>query len=987
MFSPRIAPSFFVVAAVVASVCHTAISADNIQRVPWHSKFIGSPEPPLPLVLERAYPKLGFMGPISINRMPDCDRFLVLEQNNKIWSFVSREDVQQADLLVDFAKERPLCGKLEGHQQGNIALYSIAFHPQFTKNRFVYVCYVSDGNGVQKTHISRFTIDVSGVPQLLVNSELELITCDGGGHNGCTLLFDNAGYLYISIGDLTEPSPPDRLETGQDISDLYSSILRIDVDHTEADRNYSIPKDNPFVKLKNARPEVFAYGFRNPFRMSIDPITEDLWVGDVGWEAWEMVYRVKSGGNYGWAIKEGPGDVKPQKPGPTPISPAEIALGHNEAASVTGGFVYRGNKFPAMKGKYVFGDWITRKFWAASFDTQRVTNLQEIAIGQVKPICFEVDGQGELLVLDYSEGNQEGGIYRFVSNPAAADPVDRFPRKLSETGLLATTAKHELAPGVTSYSINAPMWADGAKPQYMLAVPGEGKVTFFQNPQKTFNWFNTTVSLPNGSVLAKTYALATDYRKPEQLRQVETQVALKDAQGEWQYYTYRWNEDGSDAELVPAAGVSQTIVVEEATGPRKLKWQFASRSQCRTCHTPWMGETIGFVEAQLREPAAPTDAWRRLTKGGWASIDKNPEPLSDDHFSGMVDPYDATQSLDRRARSYLHTNCAHCHMNGGNASTVFETLFTKPLAQSKMLVSKPMRGDFGLGESQIISPGTPAKSVLYYRLAKSGTGRMPHIGSQITDSAGVRLIGQWISGLPKKSNHLSALDELCGPVVRKDDDQRLAAARELLKDLEGCIELSAALADRRVPAWLIHPIVAEALVLDDVARRELIEPYAAADQQIDRLGPNINVNQLLAMEGDANRGEKLFAAGIGQCIQCHRVNTLGKEVGPDLTRIFDKLKTREKVLNSILDPSSEIEDKYRAVAVLTVDGQTLVGRVLSRADQNLLLQDAEGKQVRIQADDIELEKPVVNSLMPSQLFSQLTAEQAADLLAYLCSLR
>ncbi len=974
------------VVIVVSCISDSVGAGERAKRVPWQSKFIGSPEPPLPLVLERAFPKLGFMGPISINRMPDSDRFLVLEQNNKIWSFIAKEDVQQADLLVDFAKQRPLCGKLEGHDKGNIALYSIAFHPQFATNRFAYVCYVSDGKGVQKTHISRFTIDRSETPKLLVASEVEVITCDGGGHNGCTLLFDKAGYLYISIGDLTEPSPPDRLNTGQDISDLYASILRIDVDHSSATHNYSIPADNPFVKLKSARPEVYAFGLRNPFRMSIDPVTEDLWVGDVGWEAWEMIYRVKSGGNYGWAVKEGPGDVKPQKLGPTEITPAEIALGHNEAASVTGGFVYRGKKLAEMNGKYIFGDWITRKFWAASFDSHRVTKLEEIAVGNVKPICFEVDADGELLILEYSEGNQEGGIYRFVPNPAAKEPVDQFPRKLSESGLFASTSAQTLAPGVTRYSINAPMWADGAKPEYLLAIPGEETAVFYQNPQKTFNWFNTTVTTPIGSALVKTYTLQIDYRKSEKLRPIETQVALKDAQGEWQYYTYRWNEEGSDAELVPAGGANQKFTIEETNGPRHLNWHFASRSQCRTCHTPWTGETVGFIEAQLRSPHASTDAWRELSLGGWSAIDKKPEPLDDEHYSAMVNPDDSTQPVDRRARSYLHTNCAHCHMNGGNASTVFETLFNKPLTQSKMLVSKPMRGDFGLKESQIVTPGSPTKSVLYYRMAKSGTGRMPHIGSQLTDSAGVRLIGQWIASLAKNADHLAAIDQLCGPALR-NDDERMRAARGLLESLDGCVELSTALAESRVPARLVRLIVTEALKLDDAARRELIEPYAAADQQVDRLGPNIDPAVLLSIEGDPLQGEKLFAAGVGQCSQCHRIGTVGKEVGPDLSRIADKLKNREKILQSIIEPSAEIDDKYRAVTVLTVDGQTQVGRVLRREGQLLTLQDAEGKQLEISTDDIELEKSVANSLMPQQLLSQLTAEQAVDLVAYLYSLR
>ena len=144
--------------------------------------------------------------------------------------------------------------------------------------------------------------------------------------------------------------------------------------------------------------------------MSLDSLTGDLWVGDVGWEAWKMVYRVVSGGNYGWAIKEGPGNVKSQPIGPTPIRPPDIALSHAEAASVTGGLVYRGKRLPEIHGKYVFGDWITRKFWAAKFDQENVFAVEEIAIGAIKPSCFETDRDGELLVADYTDVSQNSGL-------------------------------------------------------------------------------------------------------------------------------------------------------------------------------------------------------------------------------------------------------------------------------------------------------------------------------------------------------------------------------------------------------------------------------------------------------------------------------------------------------------------------------------------------------------------------------------------------
>ena len=134
--------------------------------------------------------------------------------------------------------------------------------------------------------------------------------------------------LYIWTGDGVGPDPPDTFNTGQDISDLLSSILRIDVDHESDGKGYSIPRDNPFINTPGARPEVWAYGLRNPWRMSVDLKTGDVWAADVGWELWEMVYRVERGGNYGWSIMEGSRQqIKPNgKRGPTPILPPTLSI-------------------------------------------------------------------------------------------------------------------------------------------------------------------------------------------------------------------------------------------------------------------------------------------------------------------------------------------------------------------------------------------------------------------------------------------------------------------------------------------------------------------------------------------------------------------------------------------------------------------------------------------------------------------------------------
>ena len=180
-------------------------------------------------------------------------------------------------------------------------------------------------------------------PAIDATSETTIITWLSGGHNGCCLKFGLDGCLYISTGDGSGPNPPDSRRAGQDISNLLSCILRIDVDHADDGKSYRIPAENPFIDLKGARPEIWAYGLRNPWRMSVDRKTGDLWVGDVGWELWEMLNRIERGGNYGWSVMEGRQPTNPEWPrGPTPILPPTIDVPHSESSSITDGLTYYG---------------------------------------------------------------------------------------------------------------------------------------------------------------------------------------------------------------------------------------------------------------------------------------------------------------------------------------------------------------------------------------------------------------------------------------------------------------------------------------------------------------------------------------------------------------------------------------------------------------------------------------------------------------------
>ena len=370
---------------------------------------------------------------------------------------------KKADLALDLAKVHP----------DLTALYGLTFHPDFDKNRFVYVCYVRKNDVPDGSVVSRFTVSRTDPPVIDPESEQVILKFWSGGHNGGCLDFGNDGYLYISTGDAAVPSPPDAMMTGQDCSDLLSSVLRIDVDHPEPGKAYRIPPDNPFVNMPGVRPEIWAFGFRNPWKMSFDRATGDLWVGDVGWELWELVYKVKRGGNYGWSVMEGPQPVNVEaRRGPTPILPPIKAHPHSEAASITGGYVYHGTRLPELAGAYIYGDYQSGIIWGLRSQGETVTWQRELARTPLHLVAFGETHDGELYLLDHDRTHQ---IYRLVPNPAAKVAHD-FPRRLSQTGLFASTRDHQPAPGVVPYSVNAPLWSDGATAERFLAVPGDGRI-------------------------------------------------------------------------------------------------------------------------------------------------------------------------------------------------------------------------------------------------------------------------------------------------------------------------------------------------------------------------------------------------------------------------------------------------------------------------------------------------------------------------------
>jgi putative heme-binding domain-containing protein len=957
---------------------------ESPKRVPWTtSKVTGSPEPPPKFKSVRALGDVKFDHPDLIARCPGSERLYVGEQAGMIYSVKPGEDAKK-EIFLDLRKDYKTL-KPNPNATGIGELYGLVFHPKFAENRFCYVCYTLAGKGklADGTRVSRFNVTKDDPPRIDPATEEIVIAFQGGGHNGGDLHFGPDGMLYISTGDGSGPNPPDTLNTGQDCTDLLSSILRIDVNAKDAGKNHAIPKDNPFVAMKDVRPEIWAFGFRNPWRMSFDREKGDLWVGDVGWELWEMVHKIEKGGNYGWSIVEGRQPVKPdQKIGPTPILAPTIELSHTIACSVTGGYVYRGKKFPELVGAYVFGDWETRRIWAARFENGRVKEMPEIVKPNMRVSAFGEDNAGEIYFAEYDTGV----IYTLERNDAGTANA-KFPTKLSETGLFVNVKEQSPVPGVHVFAPNAHQWQDGAHAWYYIALPGTSSVAVFDKPRPLTGqvfWHNFKMHFPPDAVLVKTIYMDVLVGDREERRNIETQILHCDGE-DWRAYTFAWRDDQTDADLVPADGGEKTFMVKPWFAPKEKRervWTFHSRSQCMSCHNSWAEYALAFNVGQLNNSRlrGEVDSSQLVDLCNTGLIrrvgDKDkPLPPYDVAMAAkepiVANTYGGVYTLEERARAYLHVNCAHCHrFGGGGGQVVLELDHTRPLKEMGIIDAKPRQGDFGIPDGRLVAPGDPNRSVLLYRMAKFGGGRMPHLGSENPHGFGVELIDRWIRSMGKDG----AVRE---PLPRSADGFDKAVTR-----LDTVLPFAVSLHDSGLKGADRERVLAAAAKLEPGPVRDLFEGYLPPDPKGRKLGSNPRPATILALTGDAKKGEAIFFNKDIKCANCHKVGEKGTALGPDLTAI-GKTRSRTELLESLLQPSVRVETQYAAYNVRTKDEKSFTGLIVKRDEKQLVLRDAENKEIVIAGADVESVRPSRLSLMPDGQMSGLTPQEAADLLEYL----
>ncbi|MEQ8789947.1 MAG: PQQ-dependent sugar dehydrogenase [Pirellulaceae bacterium] len=368
---------------------------------------------PLPLKAVRAFPNLRLERPIVLTHPGDgTDRLIVVSQLGKVFVMPNDQEVEEPALFLDIS-DRVVFKKQENEE----GLLGLAFHPQYKKNGQFFIYYTTT-DAPHTSVISRFRVSKDDPNKADADFEEELLRIKQPfwNHNGGGLAFGPDGMLYIALGDGGKANDP--LENGQNLGTLLGSILRIDVDHHDRGLAYAIPKDNPFVGKQGARGEIWAYGLRNVWGMSFDRKTGVLWAGDVGQNLWEEVDIIVRGGNYGWNIREGfhnfvPKDAPAAKdPGkPEGMIDPIFEYHHDVGKSITGGYVYRGERLPELQGKYLCADYVSNGLWALQYDheKQQLVSVNSIPENMNHPIiAFGEDRDGELYFT-----TEFGMIYRF----------------------------------------------------------------------------------------------------------------------------------------------------------------------------------------------------------------------------------------------------------------------------------------------------------------------------------------------------------------------------------------------------------------------------------------------------------------------------------------------------------------------------------------------------------------------------------------------
>ncbi len=743
--------------------------------------------------LQNTFASLTFSRPVGMaTPTGETNRLFVIERSGSI-RVITNLTNPTSTLFLDLAAS-VATGSDQGNEQG---LLGLAFHPGYETNGFFFVTYTSSSNSIRFDRLSRFQVSTTNANSAQRSSEVILInqSDDAGNHNAGDLHFGTDGYLYMSLGD--EGGGDDQFQNSQRLDkDFFSGILRLDVDkrpgnlpanpHPAASTNYLVPADNPFIgrttfngrnfAASAVRTEFWAVGLRNPWRMSFDSLTGQLWVGDVGQGTREEVDIITRGGNYGWNFREGmiarPGSSAP------PASFSAINPVHDyprgDGYSIIGGLICRNPSLSDLYGTYIFGDYGSGNIWSLRVGSNG-TVRRKIAVNQ-NISAFGVDpSNGEILVCDI--GAQR--IKRLVRTGASTGAP--LPPTLSATGVFADLTNLTVNPGILPYSINAPFWSDLALKKRWFSVPDANQLITFQP--------NTPWQFPTGTIWIKHFEIEMTNGVPGSTRRLETRLLVRNTNG-LHGMTYRWGDSHTNATLVAEEGFDETLTIynQDGTPLRQQSWHYPGRTECLSCHTAAAGWALGFNTQQLARGhdygGGLVPQLSALAKAGYFNA-----PLPSEFLHNSYAPIDdESVSIEHRVRSYLSVNCAGCHQPGGGGGGSMDFRLATPFLNAGIL-NGALNAPGTDPATRVVVPNDLEHSMIFQRIANLGPGHMPPIGTSVLNSNAVAVVAQWITNaLPALETYAQWQMRWFGdtnapsasPSANPDDDTLANAAEYLL---------------------------------------------------------------------------------------------------------------------------------------------------------------------------------------------------------------
>jgi glucose/arabinose dehydrogenase/mono/diheme cytochrome c family protein len=719
--------------------------------------------------LVNAFPGVTFTDAVAIHTPPgETNRLFVVEQDGRI-AVITNLMAPNRTVFLDIVSR--VLGGVPTDERG---LLGLAFHPGYSTNRKFYVFYTATGTTTQGANalhdrLSQFLVSAGNPNAADAASELVLWEQydQANNHNGGDLHFGPDGYLYVSLGD--EGGGNDQYGNSQLINgDFFSGLMRIDVDnrpgsvmpnpHPANTNNplreirYRIPADNPWVgatsfngvtvNSNTVRTEFYAVGLRNPWRFTFDQLTGELYLADVGQNAWEEVNVVRRGGNYGWNYREG------LHAGPRGNPPAGVVLDHpiveygrgsgpNQGASVTGGVVYRGARYPDLQGAYIFADYVSGNVWMLRANGTNVVPFPRLT-GDGGIAGFGTDPRnGDVLTADQNDDM----LKRLVTDTNMV-VGGQLPRTLADTGaftnlmsLAGQTQALTANTGVIPYDVNVPFWSDGARKSRWFFMPTNGAKIGFASES---NW-----SLPAGMAWVKHFDLELTNGEPSSARRLETRILVRTANGTYGV-TYRWGNSLTNAALVPDQGLDETFTINDGGILRTQVWHYPSRAECLVCHTPAGGHALAFNTVQLNRDFdygnGSTNQIAALSRAGYFSA-----PVTNIHsLRSLAAATNDAVSLEWRVRSYLAANCAQCHQPGGSGLGFWTANISTPTA-SAGLIGGALNNDYGDTNNRVFVPGSLSNSMMLTRISTRGPGQMPPLASSVLDTEAIQLVRAWIT--------------------------------------------------------------------------------------------------------------------------------------------------------------------------------------------------------------------------------------------------